>query len=515
MLNRKMRGTQGVQLNGWLLRVAAALGLLLAAGAQAAPGQAETTFGTGGRVGLLFPAEVSSYADGMLIQPDGKIVVAAACGVSTQVLCVSRHLSSGVADPGFNAVGAVITTDDITNASVIKIVLQRDGKLVIASKCSNCFCAIRLNGDGSRDSNFGANGKIAITARTAASNTYAFTEQHDGKLLFAGRCTPAANEPQSATVCAARIHANGSLDTSFGINGVALIEAAQEVEVNSMFLAAINEQADGKLALSGQCTLLARPPLPQAKVPCVFRLQGNGAPDASYGINGFASVRISADNYFSAAAAVMQPDEAVLIGGICDQTNFMPCIVRFDRDGVADATLQRHAVPEQYDFVLQSLHLQRDGKLLATGTCRPDRVGPYLGCFLRYQSDGSLDTGVPVVVENMVPTATGRAIAAQADGKIIVASNYYVGGIQKSSLHRFEGGPFAATQCSLDIDGDGIFNPAIDGLLLTRATLGFTGPAVYAGISFPSNALRTQWGNGGDDDIRKFLVAQCGMRLNI
>jgi hypothetical protein len=67
--------------------------------------------------------------------------------------------------------------------------------------------------------------------------------------------------------------------------------------------------------------------------------------------------------------------------------------------------------------------------------------------------------------------------------------------------------------CSLDIDGDGVLDPAVDGLLLTRATLGFTGNAVYADITFSANARRTQWGSGGEDDIRKFLVSQCAMKL--
>jgi hypothetical protein len=36
---------------------------------------------------------------------------------------------------------------------------------------------------------------------------------------------------------------------------------------------------------------------------------------------------------------------------------------------------------------------------------------------------------------------------------------------------------------------------------------------VYDGVTFAANARRTQWGSGGEDDIRKFLVSQCGMKL--
>ncbi len=506
------------QRNRFFAALLTILGLLLAAGAQAAPGQADTTFGNNGRVGLLFPANVESTVDGMVIQPDGKIVVAGICGSALKVICIARQLPNGDPDPGFNATGTFITTDSIfTNAFAIKIVLQRDRKLVIASTCEPAiFCAIRLNADGTRDNSFGMNGKTIVAARAAQSITEAFTEQRDGKLVFAGRCTPAANEPQSANLCVARVSANGLVDASFGVGGTAFVETPIGVESRSIIAVAISEQADGKLVLSGRCVLLAAPPMPEATTPCAIRLQGNGTRDASYGVNGFASARISSDNFFSAQAAIMQPDESVVVGGLCDLNgSYISCIARFDRSGMADATLQHHAAPAQSNFALQSLHLQRDGKLLAAGGCGRSASNDSRVCFLRYHSDGSLDASMPVVVDNAVLDAVGVSITTQADGKIVVASIYRdAASTLKSSLHRYQGGPFAATQCSLDIDGDGIFNPAIDGLLLTRATLGFTGPAVYAGITFPGNALRKQWGNGGDDDIRKFLVAQCGMRLN-
>ncbi len=506
MSSGKPQGTQQVKAYRWTLQVAAALGLLLSAGAQTAPGQRDPTFGNNGRVGLLFPADAYTRTGGIVIQPNGNIVVAAGCREAIVVICVARVTPSGGLDPDFGVQGVVTTTDDISDGDVIRIVLQHDGKLVIAATCGNRLCAIRLNSNGSRDTSFGTNGKTVVTARTVSSRPSAFIVQRDGKLIFTGSCEPSANEPNRSIACVARLTTSGLMDASFGVGGLVFVEG--------LFLAdAISEQTDGKLVLSGGCLLVAAPPLPQAQAPCAVRLDGQGALDATYGINGLASARLNTDDRYIATTAVIQPNDSVVIGGRCYALNRKPCVVRFDRSGMVDATLQSDAAPAQFD-TLNALHLQPDGKLLVAGGCRPGGLGTSRVCFLRYHSDGSLDTSMPVVLENAVPDAEGRSIAVQTDGKIVVASEYYVGAAQKTSLYRFEGGPFGNTQCSLDIDGDGIFNPAIDGLLLTRATLGFTGPAVYAGISFPGNALRKQWGNGGDDDIRKFLVAQCGMRLN-
>jgi Domain of unknown function (DUF5122) beta-propeller len=132
---------------------------------------------------------------------------------------------------------------------------------------------------------------------------------------------------------------------------------------------------------------------------------------------------------------------------------------------------------------------------------------------LRYNADGSIDASMPFVVDSVVD-ANANSIVVQPDGKIVVATAYYSSGVLQAGLHRYQGGPFGNAACSLDIDGDGVLNPAIDGLLLTRAALGFTYSNLLAGISFPANAIRKQWRSGGDADIRKFLVSQCAMPLN-
>jgi len=66
----------------------------------------------------------------------------------------------------------------------------------------------------------------------------------------------------------------------------------------------------------------------------------------------------------------------------------------------------------------------------------------------------------------------------------------------------------AAICTNLDIDGDQQLNPAIDGLILLRAALGFTGAAVLEGIAF-APGTRNTWSN-----IRYYLKDTCGMPIN-
>lgn len=80
-------------------------------------------------------------------------------------------------------------------------------------------------------------------------------------------------------------------------------------------------------------------------------------------------------------------------------------------------------------------------------------------------------------------------------------------------IARFEGGPFGARACSLDLDGDGKVLATTDMLIATRVALGVAGNAAIGGVAFPANAMRDEWGTNTTRDIRKFLTTQCGMAL--
>ena len=57
----------------------------------------------------------------------------------------------------------------------------------------------------------------------------------------------------------------------------------------------------------------------------------------------------------------------------------------------------------------------------------------------------------------------------------------------------------------MDIDGDGVVNPATDGLLLTRISLGIKGSAALAG-ALGASATRTTW-----TQVRDYLFSECNM----
>ena len=133
-------------------------------------------------------------------------------------------------------------------------------------------------------------------------------------------------------------------------------------------------------------------------------------------------------------------------------------------------------------------------------------------CLARYLAKGAPDISFGNAAVVITPIGTsqdhGRAITLQPDGKIIVAGSCDVGSRTDFCLARYEGGPFDARNCSLDIDGDNLVLATTDMLIGTRIALGMTGPAVLSGISFAPHATRPTW-----PLIRDYLVSQCGMSI--
>ena len=95
-----------------------------------------------------------------------------------------------------------------------------------------------------------------------------------------------------------------------------------------------------------------------------------------------------------------------------------------------------------------------------------------------------------------------RNVAAAA-GSTFSESTILVGGFVTKFLN-YTGQLFA---CTMDVDGDGIYQATTDGLMLTRALMGMTGTAVTNGL-VAHNPPRNTWAL-----IRQHLNNNCGMNL--
>ena len=208
-------------------------------------GSLDTSFGTGGKVTTSVGSS-DDDANGVVIQSDGKIVVAGNTYVGTFTdFAVVRYNTSGSLDESFGAGGIVTTSIGSRNDFANEVVTQSDGKIVVAGSSSNGldddFAVVRYNTNGSLDTSFGTDGKV--TTNITDDYAVSLVLQSDGKIVVAGTVYIGSN----LDFAVVRYNTNGSLDTSFGTGGkVTTNIGSGRDEAFSVVL-----QSDGKIVVAG------------------------------------------------------------------------------------------------------------------------------------------------------------------------------------------------------------------------------------------------------------------------
>ncbi|MBC7644280.1 MAG: hypothetical protein H7123_04080, partial [Thermoleophilia bacterium] len=176
---------------------------------------------------------VSEEAAALAVQADGKIVVGGHMHPTspTARFLVTRYNTDGSLDTAFNSVGTTPGTQQIEfvaglDSEISSLVLQPDGKILVAGPSGSGYFAIaRLNTDGTMDSKF-ATGGWYYRQPNASDNAEAIALQADGKILAAGRASGNSYE-------VTRLLPDGSLDTTFG-GGTGLITGSAGAAANTV-----------------------------------------------------------------------------------------------------------------------------------------------------------------------------------------------------------------------------------------------------------------------------------------
>ena len=161
-------------------------------------GTPDLTFGTGGSGITEF--DTHQTAQSVVVQPDGKIVVAGSDGIA-------RFNSDGTMDASFG-IGGLNNT--FTNLN--KIVLEGDGKIVVSS--SNRLA--RLLSDGTVDGSFDSDGQQS----TSPMSVQDFVIDDAGNLIVVGHI----HNGTDWDIAVRRYDKLGQLDTGYGVGGTATFD---------------------------------------------------------------------------------------------------------------------------------------------------------------------------------------------------------------------------------------------------------------------------------------------------
>lgn len=399
--------------------------------ANAADGDLDPTFGRSGRV-LTDLNHSTDIANAVAIQSDGKLVVGGTSykhnDYSGEDFALARYNPDGTLDTTFGRGGEVATDFPGLAAEISAIVIQPDGKILVAGGAFPLFVFVgdfelaRYNPNGSLDTTFGNGGIVTTTFPGQGSYAFALALQADGKIIAGGTdFVNFSSEDNSNTDFALeRYNPDGTPDTTFGNGG----QVTTDFDGFNDDAFSILIQSDGKIVAVGS-----------AKNPANFydfalaRYLANGSIDTTFGTAGTVRTDFGDHNFDQARSAVLQADGKIVAAGFAIShnggvENF--AVARYGSNGALDASFSSNGIT-QIDFgsCCQSANrvlLQADGKIVTVGYPNTESSDSDFA-LARLNTDGSLDPtfGIGGEVRTSFGDLNGGANGAvlQPDGKIL------------------------------------------------------------------------------------------------
>ncbi len=339
-------------------------------------GALDTSFGTGGYVDVPLGGGTNDALNKLIVQPDGRIL---ASGIHfndarSDDFVVFRFNADGSPDSTFGANGKVLTDFGINNQDRARdMLLQPDGRIVLAGTEAHAtggayaevnFGAVRYNADGTLDAGFGTGGLAVIGLANHAINGYAAVLQSDGAIVIAGQARPNTGSYQDTAI--ARLLPNGAVDTAYGMSGIRRVNLSSG---NDDYATDAVLMPDGKVVLS----LFHGPN--GTRDFTLARFTSTGELDASFNGTGLRSSSLGAANDVARHLALDASGKIIAAGDSADtiyQNGGDFAIARFNADGSLDSTFGYNgAIKVDFygadDSVDGGIALQPDGNIVAVG----------------------------------------------------------------------------------------------------------------------------------------------------
>jgi uncharacterized delta-60 repeat protein len=290
-------------------------------------GTLDSTFSGDGKVTTDFPPydswfRRSAFARGVVLQTDGKIVVAGGVNwegqYGTGEFALVRYNADGTLDSTFGDGGRVVANvsvhpDESDDASAVA--MQADGKIVAAGgvKEGTDIGLARFNPDGTLDSTFGDDG--TVTTDVQQSDWAAgLVIQEDGKIITAGPTSGSSG--QFALV---RYSVDGSLDTTFDGDG----KVTTDFTARPDYAFDVALQVTGKIVAVGMANgtfALARFAL--------ARYKPDGTLDQTFSGDGKVMTQFTVYRDV-ASAVVIQPDTKIVVAGVAGEGDSKFALARY------------------------------------------------------------------------------------------------------------------------------------------------------------------------------------------
>ncbi|MAD35868.1 cadherin-like domain-containing protein, partial [Tistrella sp.] len=326
------------------------------------------------------PSDMDSIGGIVALPGGGYYQVGADTDPTSDLIVVARYDADGRLDTSFGTDG-IVTIDSGGEYTPSTALLQSDGKLLISGTVDtsgiHVGAILRLNADGTMDSSFGVEGVALLNDPGVAFSLTRMALDDTGRILVAGmNFTGAAGTTDGLLY---RLLADGSIDTAF--NGGAPV--AIDLGGNETLLS-VAVQDDGKIVVAGA----------NDDGAILQRYNADGTLDTGFGSSG--TVTIDDPDILESSQIVLPQSTGgmIVVNMHVDADTGLPVttLVRLTDDGSVDGSFGS------------------GGSLVFTGNLTTDAT---------LLADGSMVfVGTHMTIDGGTPSATASIIKIGADGQL-------------------------------------------------------------------------------------------------
>jgi len=359
----------------------------------------------------------------------------------------TAYTQSLVFDSSFGTNGYTIASETNLTEAIYEIGLQSNGKIIanLTYEVSNgstersISVLIRYNQNGAVDTSFGSNGKYYFNNNAYQENKCYFKVLSNDKIVALY-----INGTTNEEVFLTRLNSNGTLDTSFGLNGIVNLSATQpvfDIEPYFLFIQPNNKILFGGRTFNGN-----------SLDGVLGRLNEDGQVDTTFGNNGLVSIdtgslpNTAVFEYFN--SIVLQSDGKIVLGGgrtginqtIPDIYDFL--LVRLNQDGSIDQGFGSNGAVVTTFFTttesIQKIVVNQGGEIIVMGNLFDLFEDNYKIAVAKYNSSGTLvptfgTNGIVQLETNVINSNEfGYDLDILANGKLIIS------GFSRISLDTFK-----------------------------------------------------------------------------
>jgi uncharacterized delta-60 repeat protein len=258
--------------------------------------------------------------------------------------------------------------------------------------------------DGDLDMTFGVGGKVISDIPGFSNGVMAVAADAQGRLVVAGFLLSEYEGPYQAL---ARYNADGSLDSTFGTNGIASGDAI----VDDLVL-----DRDGKIVIVSMLGGYAT----------ISRYGDDGRLDSSFGVGGRQTTACGA----WPSVAIDAADRIVVAGSSYIENATVFCVARYHADGSPDLTFGTAGVTTTRMRTISmpnALSVHRDGRIVLAGYTY-DPGSPIMHAALAgYTDNGSLDSefgSSGTIIEDFGTTEGFSDVVFDREGRILATATF-------------------------------------------------------------------------------------------